>query len=246
MGEPLRIGCAGWTVPRLLAAGFPPDGSHLERTAAVFNAVEINTSFYRPHRPTTYERWAASVPPHFRFSVKFPKAVTHTSALNAPALSRAFLEEISHLGDRLGAVLVQLPPSLALDERVAGRFFASVRAQYEGLLACEPRHPSWLGAGGDRFLAGFHVARVAADPSAFPEGRVPGGWEGAVYYRLHGSPHRYSSSYGNDYLHWLADRLRVARSPVWCIFDNTARGAAPEDALRLLAFLTGAPRSIVQ
>ena len=246
MAEPLRIGCAGWTVPRSLTAVFPPDGSHLARTGAVFNAVEINTSFYRPHRPATYERWAATVPPTFRFSVKFPKAVTHAAALDAPGAARAFLDEAMHLGDRLGAVLVQLPPSQTLEEKTAARFFETVRARYDGLLACEPRHATWFGPEANRLMTSFHVARVAADPSPLPEGRAPGGWDGAIYYRLHGSPQRYYSSYGDDFLRWLADALRAAGVPSWCIFDNTARGAAPEDALRLMALLNGASAALIQ
>src|SRR5690349_12428290 len=71
--ENVRVGCAGWSLPKEHADRFPAEGSHLERYAACFPAVEINSSFYKPHRPTTYARWAASVPPDFRFSVKVPK-----------------------------------------------------------------------------------------------------------------------------------------------------------------------------
>jgi uncharacterized protein YecE (DUF72 family) len=74
---PVRIGTAAWSIPKKHAAPFPTAGSHLERYAAVFNAAEINSSFYRPHRAATYERWAASVPDDFRFAVKVPKAITH-------------------------------------------------------------------------------------------------------------------------------------------------------------------------
>ncbi len=62
-------------------AAFPVHGSHLERYAAALNAVEINSSFYRPHRLATYERWAASVPEEFQFAVKIPKAITHEQRL---------------------------------------------------------------------------------------------------------------------------------------------------------------------
>ncbi|HWP34406.1 MAG TPA: DUF72 domain-containing protein, partial [Thermodesulfobacteriota bacterium] len=56
------VGCAGWAIPRAAAGAFPGPGSHLERYARVLPAVEINSSFYRSHRPRTYARWAASVP----------------------------------------------------------------------------------------------------------------------------------------------------------------------------------------
>jgi uncharacterized protein YecE (DUF72 family) len=67
---PVFIGTAGWTIPRALADSFPRERSGLERYAAVFNAVEVNSTFYRPHRASTYARWATLTPDHFRFAVK--------------------------------------------------------------------------------------------------------------------------------------------------------------------------------
>src|SRR3954469_14763579 len=110
-GEPdgLRIGTAGWSIPKEHAAPFPTTGSHLERYGAVFNAVEINSSFYRPHRRATYERWAASVPADFRFAVKVPKAVTHEHRLKdvGDRLDR-FIAEVGGLGPTRGPLLVQM------------------------------------------------------------------------------------------------------------------------------------------
>ena len=83
----IRTGTAAWSIPKEHAAPFPVAGSHLERYGAVLNAVEINSSFYRPHRTTTYERWAASVPEDFRFAVKVPKAITHEHRLKDVAVT---------------------------------------------------------------------------------------------------------------------------------------------------------------
>jgi hypothetical protein len=77
----IRIGTAGWSVHARYGDRVPPGGSHLERYARVLDAVEINSSFYRPHKRGTYERWAAAVPQGFRFAVKLPKAVTHQARL---------------------------------------------------------------------------------------------------------------------------------------------------------------------
>ena len=79
--DTIRIGCAGWNLPKAHADAFPPEGSHLERYAGVFDSVEINSSFYRSHRAQTYARWAASVPPTFRFAVKLPCTITHAHRL---------------------------------------------------------------------------------------------------------------------------------------------------------------------
>ena len=80
-GSKVRVGCAGWAIPRQHAGLFGPGDSVLARYATLFDCVEINSSFHRPHRRGTCERWAASVPSGFRFSVKFPRSITHGARL---------------------------------------------------------------------------------------------------------------------------------------------------------------------
>jgi uncharacterized protein YecE (DUF72 family) len=110
----IHIGTAGWQLPGAWQKAFPREGSHLERYAARFNAVEVNSTFYRLPRVATAERWARSVPGHFRFSLKLPKRITHEDQLRAAARPlRAFNEVARAFGDRLGPILVQLPPRLA-------------------------------------------------------------------------------------------------------------------------------------
>ena len=130
-------------------------------------AVEINATFYRPHRASTFERWAASVPRSFRFSVKIPNTITHDQRLvGSTKLLKTFLADLSPLGSRLGCLLVQLPPSLEFNARVARTFFAALRKQFEGSVAIEPRHATWLSDTGNRILDEFRIARVAARPAA--------------------------------------------------------------------------------
>ena len=235
--RPVRayVGCAGWSLPRDAQPHFPAEGTHLTRYAARFPAVEINSSFYRPHRPATYARWAASVPPGFRFSVKLPRTITHERRLaDAAPLLDAFLAEAGALGPALGCLLVQLPPSGAYAAATADAFFAALRARYAGAVAAEPRHASWFTAEAERLLTAWHVARVAADPARVPAAAEPGGWPGTVYYRLHGSPRTYYSAYDAAFLDALAPRLLAAPAGAWCVFDNTALGAATVNALELL------------
>src|SRR5580698_2401904 len=97
-----RIGTAGWTLPKEHAAAFPSEGSHLERYSVIFNCVEINSSFHRSHMRKTWERWANSTPPDFQFSVKVPKAITHSARLiDCGAPLQTFFEECSGLGEKL-------------------------------------------------------------------------------------------------------------------------------------------------
>ena len=234
----IRIGTAGWAVPKQHAADFPDAGSHLVRYGQRLTAVEINSSFYRPHRPATYARWAASVPPAFRFAVKVPRDISHTRRLvDADAPLERFLAEVQALGDRLGPLLLQLPPSLAYDEGQVRTFLEALRARFDGGVVVEPRHHTWFADTVDGVLNDFRAGRVAADPAPVPPAAVPGGWPGIIYRRLHGSPRMYYSAYEAGYLDTIAQEMRGTAAPTgesWCIFDNTADGAAPENALSLL------------
>lgn len=232
----LNIGTAGWSIPRQYADRFPAEGTSLERYSARFGAAEINSSFHRPHRPATWERWRDSVPDDFRFSVKLPKEITHQRKLVdiADPLD-AFAEQVRLLGDKLSVLLVQLPPKLEFDAQIAAAFFAALASRSSARVACEPRNASWFAAPADALLATLEVARVAADPALCPEAAVPGGWDGFAYWRLHGSPAMYRSPYG-ERVRGYADALKgaaAAGQDAWCIFDNTASSAAMGDALTL-------------
>lgn len=230
-----HIGTAGWSVPSRYADRVPAEGSHLERYARLLNAVEINTSFYRPHRRATYERWAASVPADFRFAVKLPRTMTHEQRLkDCGELLDRFAGEVAGLGPKLGVTLVQLPPSLAFEAEAVEGFFAALRRRIDAPAACEPRHAGWFGREAEELLERLRVARVAADPVRAAGAGEPGGWEGLVYYRLHGSPRIYYSDYDEAVLAGMRRRLQAHRAvgvPAWCIFDNTAAFAALGNAL---------------
>jgi uncharacterized protein YecE (DUF72 family) len=237
----IRIGCAGWSIASKQAALFGDGDSTLARYATRFSVVEVNSTFHRSHRPDTFVRWAATVPRTFRFTVKLPKTITHEARLvgTGPAI-RTFAHEIAGLGTKLGGVLVQLPPSLAFDARVAGTFFRQMRTVFEVPIACEPRHPSWFAPRVDALWERFDVARVVADPP-MPEGAgTPGGAGPWRYFRLHGTPRMYYSAYGDARLAEFAAQLRAcdrARRQVWCMFDNTAHSHAVENAARLQELL---------
>lgn len=234
----IRIGTAGWSIHSRYAGAVPADGSHLERQSRLLDCTEINTSFYRPHRRATYARWAASTPAGFRFAAKLPKAATQGARLvDTDEIVAAFLAQAGGLGDRLGVVLVQLPPSLAFDAAVAERFFDGLRRRHDGGIACEPRHPSWFDAEAGALLIRHRIGRVAADPPAgSPDAASPGGWPGLAYYRLHGTPRVYFSDYPSDALAAWGRKLRAsaaAGAEVWCIFDNTAGSHAIGNAIEM-------------
>lgn len=237
------IGTAGWNVPRGSSHRVPSEGTHLDRYAQVFTCAEINSSFHRPHACATYAKWAASTPEGFRFAVKLPRTITHDAALTRPAAALdRFFAETSGLGIRRGPVLVQLPPSLVFDARVADRFFDAVRKRFDGAVVCEPRHQTWAHVAAEDLLKRYRVARVAADPPRVAAFAEPSGWDGLVYLRLHGSPRVYWSGYTPEYLDRIATFLRAtAGRPAWVIFDNTAAGQALGNAWELQRRWSEAP-----
>ncbi|MEO7365915.1 MAG: DUF72 domain-containing protein [Sphingomicrobium sp.] len=232
----VKIGTAGWSIPRQNADQFPADGTSLNRYAARFNVVEINSSFHRPHRQSTWQSWHDSVPNDFRFSVKLPKLITHQRRLvDCGDVLEDFLAQAGGLGDKLAVLLVQLPPKLAFEEPIAASFFAALVERTAAQIACEPRHLSWFAPKAGALLEQLEVARVAADPAICEPAACPGGWTGLRYWRLHGSPIIYRSSY-QDRIEDYASKLRGgdANKDVWCIFDNTASSAGAGDALALM------------
>ena len=233
------IGCAGWSLGREYWPQFPAEGTHLQRYAAQFNCVEINSSFYRPHRRQTYARWADSVPPGFRFSVKMPKQITHELRLqNCDQALDEFLGQCEGLADRLECLLVQLPPSLVFEPASAEAFFVALRQRFAGAVVLEPRHESWVAAA--PMLQAYRIAQVVVDPSRITTDGAAQGWADVRYWRLHGSPRIYHSAYDERYLKALAEQMKVAAAEgaaAWCIFDNTASGAALGNALALAALM---------
>lgn len=245
----ILVGTAGWSVPRAAADHFPEDGTHLERYARVLPCAEINSSFYRPHARKVYAKWAAQTPQPFRFSVKLPKTITHEHGLRGvKAPLGDFLEQIGGLGEKLGPVLIQLPASLPFETTAARAFFDLLRKLHDGAVVCEPRHASWFQPRADALLTKHRIARVVADPSPIGAEQQPGGWQGparkhaadaVAYYRLHGSPRMYWSRYSPERIQqWSDDLLKLsAAGTAWCVFDNTASGAAIENALEMTALL---------
>jgi len=238
----IRIGTAGWSIPRAAAYRFHAPGTHLERYARAFRCAEINSSFHRPHAAATYAKWRDRTPPDFQFAVKMPRTITHQLKLqHARDPLVAFLAETDGLAQKRGPILVQLPPSLSFDATIVTSFLDLVRTLYDGPLVCEPRHATWFAPPVASLLDRYRVSRVAADPPPVAGALVPAGWPRLAYFRLHGSPRKYWSRYEDSYLAALATTARsvAGAEEVWCVFDNTASGAAIENAWELCERVTG-------
>ena len=211
----LHIGCAGWNVPKSIPTYTKSHDqesevrSHLERYTDFFQAVEFNSSFHHSHLPSTYVRWRRTVAPGFRFSVKFPQNITHIFRLeNCDSELERFIFEVSHLEEKLGILLIQIPPSLQFDVKITDRFLSKLRNLCTVNLALEPRNFSWFKPEAFQLLEQHNVALVWADPrpTLFYMADLPK-TSSAIYIRLHGSPQIYSSSYNLPYLENLSKKL---------------------------------------
>ena len=240
MAGRIYIGTAGWSIPKAAATRCPGAGSHLERYARTFQGTEINSSFYRPHTASTYAKWAASTNSEFRFAVKYrERSPTSRScagrALPCCASSRRRAAS-EFAGAHYSCSFHRRLPSTRESPHDSSLCFGR---STDGPVVCEPRHPTWFSSAGHAVLCRYEVARVAADPPPMGATTSPGGWDGIAYFRLHGSPRMYWSRYDPSCLTRLCAILRrtSASADVWCVFDNTASGAALDNAWELQSLL---------
>jgi uncharacterized protein YecE (DUF72 family) len=143
---------------------------------------------------------------------------------------------VAPLGEKLGCLLLQLPPSLELDIVTARNFFSQLRDSTNANIVCEPRHMSWFSERGTQIMRDAGVSCVWADPAPVASVK-PVSTQGMLYIRLHGSPRIYYSTYETPFLDEVLARLIdtvSVNTEVWCIFDNTAAGEAVPNALTLM------------
>lgn len=234
----IYIGTAGWALPPQVRSRFVGEGSNLEKYSRFLNAVEINSSFYRDHKPETYRKWAEMVPSDFRFAVKLNKYFTHERRLAETGDKlKDTLEGVMQLEGKFGTLLVQLPGSLEFTRQVADHFFRELRHVYDGEVVLEPRNKSWVSREAADLLTGYSINKVLADPEPcrMPKELRPQ-VEFVSYFRLHGTPNMYRSSYSPEVLDRIAQQISktyASGSTVWCMFDNTTLGCATENALDL-------------
>ncbi len=235
------IGTSGWNYPRWRAGfyGETPQREWLRFCAERFTGIEINATFYRLQARSTFERWRAETPAAFRFAMKANRFLTHNKKLADPLPSvRLERERALGLGEKLAAVVWQMPRALRKDIARLRAFAAALGRWPETRHALEFRHRSWFDAEVAECLARHRLALCLSDAADWPM------WDAVttdlVYVRLHGHTRTYASAYSARALRGWAQRvrawLRQGRS-VHVYFDNDAEGAAPRDALRLIALV---------
>lgn len=234
------IGTSGWTYQHWRGRFYPPDLSPrrwLEYYAQRFPTVELNSPFYRVPKRRTFEGWRERTPAGFLFAVKASRLITHVKKLRgAEGELRWFLSEAEGLGEKMGPLLFQLPPSLRADP---GLLEAFLRGLPPGRYTFEFRHPSWFEEAIYELLARYDVALCVADSPRFPcERRVTASF---LYLRLHGSQRLYASLYSREELsEWASfihEALESGAKEAFCYFDNDYEAYAVRNALELREIL---------
>ncbi|TMI76813.1 MAG: DUF72 domain-containing protein [Bacillati bacterium ANGP1] len=228
------IGTSGFSYPEWKGSFYPadlPNGEMLRFYGQMFLTVELNNTFYRYPGEDTLAQWAAAVPPEFRFSVKAHRRITHNKRLVDVDGDVAFLfERLRRLGDRLGSILFQLPPSLRFDLSLLESFLASLRPGGQTVL--EFRHNSWRNEAVYRLLETHRVALCVAETD---EEMQPADVVGPVsYLRLHKS--RYADEDLHRWAQWIGQRTGEGRS-VFAYFTHEEGAPATEYARTLLGLV---------
>lgn len=249
MKPKLYIGTSGWNYNDWRGRFYPPDlpsKQYLGWYAQHFRTVEVNYSFYHLPRPSTYENWAAQVPDGFIFAIKASRLITHIRRLkHVEEEWRKFAAGAAALGEKLGPILLQFPPSFRANTPALCDFLSASRGTAESRLfqlAFEFRHASWFDPGILEILRQHHAALVIADSERYPQ--APGVPTATfTYLRFHGPAELFASNYSDDQLKtwgrrigaWLAQGLGV-----YAYFNNDFHGHALANARTLAGFL-GAP-----
>ncbi len=231
----LRVGTAGWDYPGWKGAFYPEDLPARERLvyyARHFSLVEINVSFYRFVRPSTYEKWRQKVPASFLFTAKIHRLFTHLRRLK---IDDEVLTEwqrwraaVQVLGDQLGGLLLQLPPSLKADLTLLHNWIEATRP-HPAPLFVEARHPSWLTEEVWQALRTWQVGWVFSHSSRWPSKIVC--TTETAYLRFHGPREMFYSRYEPEELAPFVDELcRQRPARAFVIFNNTYRTNALDNA----------------
>jgi uncharacterized protein YecE (DUF72 family) len=237
---PVHIGCSGWVYKHWRGILYPeglPQRLWFDRYAQDFDTVEINNSFYRLPPGDTFEKWRAQAPAGFCYAVKANRFLTQAKKLKdcEEPLER-MMSAVRRLGDRLGPMLYQLPPSLRINLDRLRDFLAIVPKDVANVF--EFREPSWYVPETYALLDRHGASLCVHDMAGSISERIATG--PVAYVRFHGGEGKYWGRYSDDRLlgwtDWIVEQARGGRS-VWCYFNNDIHGHAIHDAHTLKSMI---------
>ncbi|GAA1888825.1 DUF72 domain-containing protein [Asanoa iriomotensis] len=230
----ILVGTSGWQYRDWRGPFYPeklPQKAWLAHYAGRFATVEVNNAFYRLPERDTFVKWREQTPDDFQIAVKMSRYLTHIRRLNDPAEPvKRFLDHADGLGDRLGPVLLQLPPNL----KAAPKQLDAVLTEFPRTtrVAVEPRHESWWTDEVKGVLTDHAAALAWADRLGRPVTPLwrTAGWG---YLRFHQGRATPRPRYGRSALRTWAGRLKAAfgaGADAFVYFNNDTGGAAVVDA----------------
>ncbi|QQL50418.1 DUF72 domain-containing protein [Mucilaginibacter ginkgonis] len=232
-----HIGCSGFHYKHWKGTFYPediPQRKWFEFYADHFRTLELNVTFYRFPRVEFLKKWYADCPADFKFSVKAPKAITHFKQFdNTTDMLTSFYATIREgLGDKLGPVLFQFPPRFIYAEDRLQRVLDQLDSAFDNVL--EFRHPSWWRKDVYDRLANRQVSFCGMSHPDLPQDVIVN--TDVVYYRFHGVPNLYSSSYTDDELSAVVQRVKqnLKIKSAWFYFNNDAAVAAIPNAQKMM------------
>lgn len=233
------VGTSGWQYGHWKGIFYPPDLKYsewLQFYSKNFMTVEINVTFYRDVRVSTFQQWYSKVNEDFIFSLKMSRGITHFKKLKIDkATIDRFIERVSLIKEKLGVILIQLPPSLKFDESLINEFFQLLDKKYS--YAIEVRNKTFIDDNFFIILQKENIAFCIADSA----GRYPY-YEAItadfIYIRFHGSQRLYASEYTEEELLEWAKKIKNWNRLSYIYFDNDYMGYAVKNALRLKKLLT--------
>jgi uncharacterized protein YecE (DUF72 family) len=232
----VRIGCSGWQYKHWRER-FYPKGLAQHRWFAFyaehFDTVEINSSFYHLPKASTFEKWRDQAPPGFCYTIKANRFLTQAKKLlECEEPMERMMTATRHLGNRLGPMLYQLPPSLRFDLERLERFLELVPSDVTNVF--EFRHKSWYVPATFELLDRRGISFCAHDMQSSTSERIAVG--PIAYVRFHGGEGKYWGRYSDERLlawsDWIVEQARSGRS-VWCYFNNDIDAHAIHDAQTL-------------
>lgn len=252
-----HIGTVGFGYEQWHAVFYPlglKPSQYLSHYAQFYDAVEIDSTFYGTPPPDRVQRWGLAVPPHFRFAFKTPRAITHDLRLTTTAVveMHTFLQTLTPLGEKLGVVLIQLPPDFSTAESAELDAFLGTLPTSKVRFAIEFRHTSWETRATADLLRAHRACWVAADYVVMPKKVHP--TADFLYLRLLGAHGRYDTKDHErrdptaDLRHWLAELEQAHVPPFEVIFafaNNDFAGYSPRSANRLKE-MVGQPTAVPQ
>ena len=236
----IRIGCSGWVYRHWRGLFYPeglPQRLWFERYSEEFDTVEINNSFYHLPKPETFDKWREQAPPGFCYAVKANRYLTQAKKLlDCEEPIERMMTAVRHLGDRLGPMLYQMPPSMKIDLQ---RLESFLQLLPDGVASVfEFRNKSWYTDEVLALLDQYGVGFVAHDMKGLVSPRWSSG--NLAYVRFHGGLGKYWGRYPDEALlswtDWLIDQAKSGKW-CWCYFNNDIHGHAIEDARTLKSMI---------